>query len=437
MDNSNSIIIVGGGWAGLAAAIELTQQGKHVTLLESARQLGGRARRLAFGSLSVDNGQHLFIAAYSETLRLMEVLGLKESEAFTRISLKLILAGKDTQLELSTGKLPAPLHLGWGLLNARGLSRQEKLQALRFSMHLFLSGFQQKTDCSVSDLLKTHNQPKHLITALWEPLCLATLNTPATQASAQVFLRVLRDTFGLRRSDSDLLISRTDLGGAFPTPAMDFIERNGGHVRLGSRVTGLELDNERVTGVRVGDEVLNADHVILAVPPHISQKLLAPHTQLTALSNQLGAFDYQPITTVYLQYPEDTHMETQMLGMVDTVSQWVFDRATCGQPGLMAVVISGPGPHMQQDKEVLTQQIIAELAEQFPHWPAPSDNMLIREKRATFSCDVDVEKLRPANSTSTERLWLAGDFTATGYPATLEGAVRSGVQCAKRILAAD
>jgi squalene-associated FAD-dependent desaturase len=397
--------------------------------------LGGRARRLAFGPLSVDNGQHLFIAAYSETLRLMELIGLKEDEAFVRLSLQLMLAGKDTRLELNTGKLPAPLHLGWGLLNARGLSRQEKTLALRFSMHLYLSGFQQKTDCSVSSLLKTHKQPEHLIAALWEPLCLATLNTPAAQASAQVFLRVLRDTFGLRRSDSDLLISRTDLGGAFPAPAMDFIERNGGHVHLGSRVTGLELDNDVVTGVLLDGERLSADHVVLTVPPHICQKLLAPHKLFEPLADQLGSFDYQPITTIYLQYPEDTHMETEMLGMVGTVSQWVFDRATCGQPGLMAVVISGPGPHIQQDKEALAQQVIAELAEQFPHWPAPSDNMVIREKRATFSCDVDIEQLRPGNATSAEGLWLAGDFTATGYPATLEGAVRSGVQCARRILA--
>ena len=435
MDSANSIIVVGGGWAGLSTAIELTQQGKHVTLLESARQLGGRARRLPFGPLSVDNGQHLFIAAYSETLRLMKLIGLKEDEAFVRLTLKLMLKGKDTQLELNTGKLPAPLHLGWGLLNARGLSRYEKAQALRFSMHLYLSGFRQKTDCSVSELLSAHNQPANLVAALWEPLCLATLNTPAAQASAQVFLRVLRDTFGLRRSDSDLLISRSDLGGAFPAPAMDFIERSGSCIRLASRVTELKLDNDVVTGVCLGDERLNADHVILAVPPHIGQKLLAPHKQLSPLAEQLGAFDYQPITTIYLQYPEDTHMETAMLGMVGTVSQWVFDRTTCGQPGLMAVVISGPGAHMQQDKEALVQQVTAELAEQFPHWPAPADNMVIREKRATFSCDVGIEQLRPGNTTATRGLWLAGDFTATGYPATLEGAVRSGVQCAKRILA--
>ena len=142
------------------------------------------------------------------------------------------------------------------------------MQALRFSMYLYLNGFQQKPDCSVSELLKSHKQPAHLIDALWDPLCLATLNTPAAQASAQVFLRVLRDTFGLRRSDCDLLISRTDLSGAFPAPAMDFIERNGGRVRLGSRVTGLELTDDVVTGVKLGEEKLSAEHVILTAPPY-------------------------------------------------------------------------------------------------------------------------------------------------------------------------
>ena len=124
-----------------------------------------------------------------------------------------------------------------------------------------------------------------------------------------------------------------------------------------------------------------------------------------------------------------------MEGMSGTIAQWLFDRRACGQEGVIGAVISGSGPHMEMDNQTLTRQIAAELAARHPNWPAPLESLVIREKRATFRCEVGINSRRPANATALTNLWLAGDYTDTGYPATLEGAVRSGVQCAREIIA--
>ncbi|MGE0082222.1 MAG: hydroxysqualene dehydroxylase HpnE [Thiohalomonadaceae bacterium] len=425
------VVVVGGGWAGLAAAVELTDLGHRVIVLESSRQLGGRARRLAFGSDGVDNGQHLLIGAYHETLRLMDRVGMQEHHACLRLPLRLeVRSGRDTLL-LKAPHLPAPVHLAVALLAGRGLRLGERLRALRFALRHYLSGFELPEDASVADLLA--DQPARLTRLLWNPLCLATLNTVPEQASARVFLRVLRDAFARKRCDSDLLIPRVDLGRSFPEPALDFIERHGGQVRLGARVTALEIRSHRVAGLWLGDERIAASQVILAVPPNIAARLLSAHAGSALLAGTLATFEYEPIATVYLRYPAHVHLPAEMVGLADGMAQWLFDRRVYGQPGLLAAVISGPGEHTDMTREALAARVAGEIAAQFPHFPAPVDQLVVREKRATFRCTVGIDDHRPHARTPLAGCWLAGDYTDTGYPATLEGAVRSGVQCARLV----
>jgi squalene-associated FAD-dependent desaturase len=426
---TDPVVVVGGGWAGLAAAVELSDYGHHVVLLESSRQLGGRARRLAFGNDGVDNGQHLLIGAYRETLALMARVGVKERQACVRRPLRLEVRNGRDALVLATPRLPAPLHLAFALASGRGLRLGERLRALGFALGRYVSRFELAEDCSVSDLLA--GQPQRLKQLLWYPLCLATLNTLPEQASARVFLRVLRDSFAHRRRDSDLLIPRLDLGRAFPEPALDFIERNGGQVRLNSRVTGLEIRDAQVTGVRLGNERLTASEVILAVPPSAAARLLSPHALTRPLGDKLAQFGHEPITTVYLRYPARVHLPTEMMGLAGGLTQWLFDRRVYGQPGLLAAVISGPGPHLDMERDALAARVTAEVAAHFPDFPPPEAQLVVREKRATFRCSVGIDALRPGAPTAITGCWLAGDYTDTGYPATLEGAVRSGVQCAR------
>ncbi|MCW8919364.1 MAG: hydroxysqualene dehydroxylase HpnE [Gammaproteobacteria bacterium] len=434
MSAAPPVVIIGGGWAGLAAALELAAHDIPVTLHEAAPQLGGRARNAPFGDLTVDNGQHLLIGAYRETLRLLALMGTAEAEVLhrTRLCLK-VLEGDETLL-MQAPPLPAPLHLAWAQLTARGLSLGERRAALTMSLRLMLSGFTLARDISVSELLQQHHQGERISRRLWAPLCLATLNTPPERASAQLFLRVLQESFAHRRHDADLLIPKVSLGELFAQRAADFLQRRGATVAVRQRAEALHLDGERLEAVSVAGQRLRARHLILATAPRAASRLLAGHPPLLALQRQINDLGSQPITTLYLQYPPGHRLEEPMVGMSNTLSQWLFERHLCGQPGLIAVVISAEGEQDGWDHERLTRRVVAELARQFPHWPPPLSSRVIRERHATFECGVGVEARRPANATPVRGLWLAGDYTATGLPATLEGAVRSGVQCARQII---
>lgn len=426
------VMVVGGGWAGLAAAVELSTAGVPVQVLESAPQLGGRARSVLLDAQTVDNGQHLLIGAYHETLRLLQQIGVNTTAALLREPLQLTVQRDRGRLQLTAPPLPAPLHLAWALLRAAGLHAGERGAALGFCLSAWRQKFHVTPDISVAALLE--RQPASLVRALWQPLCLATLNTPLQQASAQVFLRVLHDAFTQRRHDADLLHPRHDLARLLPQPARRYIEDHGGSVTTRCRVSALVLDGAE-HAVTANGTTLPASHIILATAPWHAAPLLAAHPSLQPLAQQLLTLGSTPITTVYLSYPAGTTLGCAMLGFEHGMPDWLIDRGiACGQHGLMAAVISGPGTHMALDNATLAEQVAHEVARQFPQWPAPQQIHTVREKRATFLCDVDSNARRPANATPLPGLWLAGDYTDTGYPATLEGAVRSGVQCARRII---
>ncbi|HEC20792.1 MAG TPA: FAD-dependent oxidoreductase [Gammaproteobacteria bacterium] len=431
------VIVVGGGWAGLAAAVELARHDIPVTLLESAKQLGGRARSVQTGSMQVDNGQHLLLGAYESTLGLIRSIGIEEENVLHRQPLSLYWNDPaNTPVSLRTARLPAPYHLAWGLLTAKGLSLRDRLSALAFSRRQEKRHFSIEEDCSVADLLVRQDQSPSLVRALWEPLCIGALNTRLDEASAQIFLRTLGDSFNHARSDSDLLLTRVNLGAILPQPAADYIERHKGSVRLGQRVTELNIKDDKVEGIQVDETRYNANDIILATPHHVSLQMLKPHAALEPVCEQLQQLDDRPICTLYLQFDKNIRLGRWLQGSLGTLCQWIFDRSLYGQDGLMAVVISSDGEHMQWDNQELYNHVIAEIGAQLPQWPTPISWQVIREKRATLASTVGINQYRPDGQTPIQGLWLAGDYTNTRLPATLEGAVRSGLHCAQRIISA-
>lgn len=441
------VIVIGGGWAGLAAAVELCAHGVRVTLLEAAPQLGGRARSVAHGNQLIDNGQHLLLGAYRDTLRLLKVVGVAETAVLQRHPLHLLLKSPHrSDVHIRCPALPAPLHLITGLLRSTGLTIADRLAVLSLCRRVMTDNpqkyreYKAEQDISVAAWLAQSKQPFTLIRILWQPLCLAILNTPMEIASSQVFIRVLQDAFSRQREDSDLLFCHTDLSAIFPAPAQRFIEAQGGHVILNQRVQRLLLGNGALQGVTTTTHEIHADHVILAVSPVSCQRLFEPYAELRDIAQQLAHISHEPICTVYVRYPSHIKLEIPMIGLLDTTSQWVFDRGLYGPEyaGLMAVVISGPGEHMALNNQALSARVVEELSQVFTDWPAPlhnaADALIIREKRATFSCRTGINSVRPAATLPIHGAWLAGDYTDTGYPATLEGAVRSGIQCAHALI---
>jgi squalene-associated FAD-dependent desaturase len=433
--SADPVVVVGGGWAGLSAATTLCAHKVPVLLLEAARQLGGRARSVRIGGSIVDNGQHLVIGAYQSLLTLMQQIGVEADDIFERLPLILQLyRGNKISLRFKTPRLPAPLHLLSGLLGAHGLSVSERLNAVRFARRLMNTGQESEEDISVLTLLHSQAQSPAVIRKLWEPLCVATLNTPIKLASAQLFIEALRTTFTGPAHRSDLLIPRRELSDLLPRPCADYLERNGTHIELGQRVTALELGAHSIKGVCVGERKIAARQVILATPHVITQRLLSRHPSLEKLAVELAGLGHEPVTTLYLQYPADTCLPLPVVGFEGALGQWAFDRRVCGQPGLMAIVISARGEHTRLPANQLIAQVADNLAGSFPHWPRHRSSHLIRDKRATFCARAGINSLRPNNDTTIQGLWLAGDYTNTGLPATLEGAVRSGQHSAQHVI---
>jgi len=422
-----NVAVIGAGWAGMAAAVELAQQNTRVTVLEAARHLGGRARAVEIEGIELDNGQHILIGAYRETLRLMRAVGADPDELLLRQPLAIEYPGK---FSLRAPRLPARLHLGAALLTASGLSWAERMAAARFMTTMRKNGYGIAADLPVAELLAKHRQTGALARYLWEPLCVSALNTPAAAASARIFLNVLRDGLDGARGASDFLIPRADLGKLFPQPAAAYISANGGSLQLGTPVRTLD---KCADGFVVDAGAERYSHVILAAGPHQVDTLLERFEQLAPTRLGVAALEYQPIYTCYLQYPPQVRMPQAMTGFDGGSIQWIFDRGRLnGAAGLLAAVISARGAHQNSSQDELANAIHRELADFLPGLPAPAWSRVIAEKRATFSCRPGL--VRPENRTAVDRLYLAGDYTASDYPATLESAVRSGVRAAHLVL---
>lgn len=420
-----SVAVIGGGWAGLAAAVELAAAGHKVSLFEAGKQLGGRARRIESNGHALDNGQHILIGAYRETLRLMRAVGASPDRLLKRLPLELNYPGAGFRLRLP--RLPTPFNLALGLMTAKGCTLNDKIWAIRFLRYLQARDYQLLADSTVTGLLDAHRQRGSLRRYLWEPLCVAALNTTPQDASAQIFANVLRDSLGGSRADTDLLLPATDLDQLFPCLASEFILAHGGSIQCSTRI---ERIDPQLT-IRGN----TYDRIILAVAPQHAMRLLASHEETAAIAKMLDSYTYEPIGTAYAGYPPDVRLPCPMLGldggMNGKLGQWVFDRGILvGTPGVLSFVLSAHGLWDERADPALVASLHGELEEALGKTlPQPLWHRVIRERRATFSCRPDLP--RPAAQTPLGGLWLAGDYTCADYPATLESAVRSGIAAAR------
>jgi squalene-associated FAD-dependent desaturase len=435
--SSDHIAVIGGGWAGCAAAVTLTKAGKRVSLFEAGRTLGGRARRVDLDGRTLDNGQHILLGAYRSTLSLMKTVGIDAERAMLRLPLQMRYPAGADGTDFVAPRLPAPWHMLVALFRATGLTREDKLALARFSTTARWMGWQLHEDCSVAELLDRFDQTDRLNRLMWTPLCIAALNTPPRRASAQVFLNVLRDSLGARRAASDMLIPRTDLSALFPQQAAAFVESRGGSVTCGQAVAAISVSTPGRWNVtfKQDTDTQSFDGVVIATAPEAAADLLNGLCDTTTLR----AFSYEPITTCYLQYPAAVRLEQPFFALTDDAElaawgQFVFDRGqlngVAADAGLLAVVISAAGDAIAEGHSALAAGVAAQLAQQLgdPQLDTPLWSKVISEKRATFSCTPGL--LRPDNTGMPAGLGLAGDYVAGDYPATLEAAVRSGVAAA-------
>lgn len=428
------IVVVGAGWAGCAAAVEARRQGHQVLLLEAARQVGGRARRLDMAQASqnsqadphrgpgwvLDNGQHILIGAYRDCLQLMRELGVAPEQHLQRLPLALR-TPDGAGLALPAG-WPPRLAVLAGVLGAKGWHWRDKLSLLQCALGWQRAGFDCPADWTVARLCQGLSAT--VFNSLIEPLCVSALNTPAERASGQVFLRVLKDALFGEPGGADLLLPLTDLSALLPNAAVAWLHTQGQQSKLGTRVQAISRTAAGWALLCQGD-TWNADAVLLACPATEAARLLQPLAGCKAWVQTTQALQHEAIATVYAWSPQARLPQAMLALHADSANpaQFVFDRGQLGGPaGLLAFVVSAS----TGERAALAQAVLAQAGEQLGLTGLELISTVV-EKRATFACTPGL--LRPGMQPleGEDRLLVCGDYVAGPYPATLEGAVRSGL----------
>ncbi len=452
------VIIIGGGLAGLSAAVELTARGYKILLLEQRPFLGGRTYSFVDETTGdvVDNGQHLLMGCYHETRWFLKTIG-SDHLATLQPNLRIdFLHPKKGFASLSCPPLPAPLHILAGLMNLDTIPFSHRLKLLKVGKELLTTSPEKERkleSMTVDEWLTSLGQTEENKKYLWNIIAIGTLNDDPRTVSALLFYRVLRAAFLGKRENSCLLVPRAGLSKLLVDPAVRFIRARSGLIKVGCGVERILIENGKPEGVRCEDgTVLHVSVVISAVPYYALGSILKNTGH--DIKESLQKFESSPIITTHL-WLDRSIIEEEFVALLDSRVQWVFNRSkmlgdppkgeawrtsrwkgnAAQQRQYLSLVISGAAEFVEMEKEKLVTIAMEDLRRVLPEARKAKviHSLVIKEKRATFSPKPGVEALRPSNKTLFENFFLAGDWTKTGYPATIEGAVMSGKAAAKQV----
>lgn len=441
------VIVVGGGFAGLAAATALAEEGARVTLLEGRPYLGGRARSWldAESGQVVDNGQHLFMGCYRETLRLLSRLGTRDRLALQpRLAMHLIDRGGAVGT-FAVPSLPAPLDRVAAFMRYPGLSMAERWgltrvaravrrDAARSSGTASGSALERRTVTDWLDDLKQTDEAKR---RLWHPISISALNELPDRSSAAMLAPVLREAFLGGADNARLGVPSVGLSELYAEPAAHYLRQRNCSVRLRSPVRRIVIEDGRCSGVMLGGgERVDGGAVVLSVAHSDLLDLLPAEAAADPGFAGVARLEWSPIVSVYLWFGGPV-FDLPFAALVDGSWHWIFDRRAIGgrEGGAQGVtlVCSAARHLVDRSIESLVRSALDELHAFVPESRRATlrRSLVIKEKRATFSPACGTAALRPAFETPWPGLYLAGDWTATGLPATIEGAVQSGHACAR------
>ncbi|WP_028484011.1 hydroxysqualene dehydroxylase HpnE [Thioalkalivibrio sp. ALE17] len=438
---ANPVAVVGAGWAGLTAALALARAGQPVHLIEAGRIPGGRARSLELDHTPLDNGQHILVGACQQTLEQIRAVGINPDSAFHAVPFGLRMFDPDRRpaspafaLEPRSPRLPA---LATALYRSLpGHATGIRLRALIGAAALLHRPL--RHDLPVLDWLRRRHQPEALIERLWDPLCLAVMNTPTRLASARIFQNVLRRALNHGPEAARLLIPARPLGEVFPDAAIRELRARGARVDLGRRITMIQRDATRPDAPyrlhdRQGD-TSNARALILATTPTATASLLPADARWGATHQGLKAMGARSICTVYLRYPRPLTDRPPLQGLLGQHGQWLIPRHVAGAPHWLAVVISAADDLEPLTADARWRTVARSLARTFPELGEPAAGHCVCERRATVDARVDLDRHRPPPRTPWPDCYLSGDYLTHALPSTLEAAVQSGLESAHLFL---
>lgn len=436
------VLIIGGGLAGLAAGVALAEAGRRVRLLEQTPHLGGRARSFLHAPTGdvVDNGQHLLMGCYHSTWRFLREIGTLDRIAIQpRLKMQFVEPpGKVTSLDCPS--LPAPWHVMGGVLRSDAFSWSEKKEIVRLGRAVSEGGKNSELcTLTVDEWLTRLDQSEKLKRHFWDLLSIAALNEDPRRASAAIFARVLKLALFTSASDSCLALPRAGLSDCYTGAARSYIESRGGKIEFGRRVATLEMSDGACRGARLVDGSFEESAtVISAVPWHEFTRILpADLLRSEPYFTRILSLQPAPIISINLWF-DRAITDLEFAGLRGTTIQWIFNRSkVTGSAGhAYSLVLSGAHKHVQTSKGELLKTALHDLEQLFP---AARDarmlhSLIIKERFATFSPGVGVDEVRPAAKSPIRGFYLAGDWTATGLPATIEGAVASGYAAAEHVV---
>jgi len=435
-----SVAVIGGGLAGITAAIRLADAGCAVTLLEAKPRLGGLTHSFRHGDLDVDNGQHVFMRCCTSYRALLDRLGVTEQTTLqARLDVPVVRASDGRRARLRRDRMPAPLHLARSLRGYAVLSTADRARAVRgaLAMRNVDRADPRTDDRSLGDWLRAHGQSSAVVDALWELVGVATMNARADASSLAIAATVFQIGLLTDAAAADIgwsLVPLQQLHGDAATRSLTGV---GSQVRTHTRVQRITNIGDQWS-VQFDQDELRVDAVVVATDPeHMEQLLPAGAVAMAAgWSAQLGA---SPIVNLHLVYDRAV-LEEPFVAGVDTPVQWVFDRTR--QSGIrggqyLAVSLSAADDFIDTPVARLKDMFVLELNRLLPATRQATllDFFVTRERSATFRPSPGVSRYRPPATTSYDRLALAGAHCATGWPATMESAVRSGDAAADAILA--
>ena len=428
------VVIIGGGFAGLTAGVRLSERGYEVLVLERRNHLGGRAYSFIDSKTGdvVDNGQHLFMGCYHHTIAFLETIGRLDRLKFQERPRVDFLDSSHGFTSFDCPPLPAPLHVLAGLFRMKGLGVGDKLRALNLRRAIGGNGKLLPNSLTVDQWLSELGQSANIKTRFWNPMVIATLNQSPDLASARMLKVVLQEAFGGDSKSANIGISRVGLSDLYTGGATDFIKSKGGDVQTGTQVQRLIVDGGRVTAVQLrdGERIEAADYFISAVPPAALLAMLPDElrTKEFASLEKLGS---SPIVSINLWFDRPV-IDREFVGLLGTRSQWIFNKdlilPTGKRSNQIAVIISAARDFVDWTRSDLVDMAISDLHELLPESRSAVllHSAIVKEREATLSHTVESDSLRLGPRTSIPNLILAGDWTDTGLPATIESAVMSG-----------
>lgn len=420
-----SCLIIGAGFAGLSAAVKLSQNGIKITVIEASPKPGGRAYSFQdkeTGTI-IDNGQHILMGCYRFTLDFLKLINSYDKVIIQR-NLKVNFVKNDSQLfPLNSAVIFYPFNLLLGILKYKAVSKSDRILIIKFFIKLLFINTNKIKELSVIEWLEKEGQNENIQKCLWEIIAVGALNTNLDSASAKIFADILKEIFLKGNFNTKIIIPEDGLSEMYCKQSLEFIKKRNGEIIFSEEVLEFNINNDKVISVKTDKTIYdNFDFVIFAIPPFALERISSD------LINNLP-IKYSPILTVHLWLKENNLTE-KFYGFIDSPIHWVFNHKK-----YITIVVSDAGNLIEKSKEEIFELASVELKKYLKiDKEVISTYKIIKEKRATFIPNKEFLNSRPSTETKIENLFLAGDWVKTGLPSTIESAVKSGYIAAEKVI---